>query len=506
MVAAVGAHGGEISHVGDERRLGAGRGRRRRPGPAPCRAREAGADRDRGELARRRAACSGSSPRARKAAIAEEWVQPEPCAAPSGWRSPGISTGSSPSKKRSTRSSQWPPVTTTASGRARARRGPAPPGSRPRPARSATRASGMFGVAIVASGSSRRPARRGPRRRATGRRSRRPSPGRSRPAPRRRSPSASTTASTVAAVPSIPILTASTPMSSATTRTWATIIPANRLDRLDADRVLRRDRRDRGHPVHPTARERLQVGLDAGAAAGVRAGDREHGWYAFRSHPRQPRCRAVAPAGSSVRSRGRRRAGDVAEQLEAGEGGAGLGAGEAEAVATASQLVPRLDRGEHLGESRLERRARAVDLSRGRASRRGRPGRRGPGRRRRRAGCWAGRGARGDRAGDGPEVTAEIGGEVGGDQGARAGGRLDDDGHPGQRRHDPVAGREGPAPGRRAGRELGDHQPASRRSAARASGGPPGRRCRGRSRERRSCGRRRARRDGRRRRCRRRGR
>ena len=50
----------------------------------------------------------------------------------------------------------------------------------------------------------------------------------------------------------------------------------DRLDRLDPDRVLRRDRGDRGHPVHAAARERLQVRLDAGAAAGVRAGDREH--------------------------------------------------------------------------------------------------------------------------------------------------------------------------------------------------------------------------------------
>ena len=44
----------------------------------------------------------------------------------------------------------------------------------------------------------------------------------------------------------------------------------------DRHRVLRRDRGDRGHPVHAAARERLEVGLDAGAAAGVRAGDREH--------------------------------------------------------------------------------------------------------------------------------------------------------------------------------------------------------------------------------------
>ena len=50
---------------------------------------------------------------------------------------------------------------------------------------------------------------------------------------------------------------------------------ARRLHRVDADGVLRGQRGDRRHPVDAAARERLQVGLDAGAAAGVRAGDRE---------------------------------------------------------------------------------------------------------------------------------------------------------------------------------------------------------------------------------------
>ena len=45
-----------------------------------------------------RAASSGARPSARCAASAEECVQPEPCAAPSGWRSPGISWIASPSK------------------------------------------------------------------------------------------------------------------------------------------------------------------------------------------------------------------------------------------------------------------------------------------------------------------------------------------------------------------------------------------------------------------------
>ena len=47
------------------------------------------------------------------------------------------------------------------------------------------------------------------------------------------------------------------------------------VDRGDADGVLGGDRGDRTRAVHAAARERLQIGLDAGAAAGVRAGDRE---------------------------------------------------------------------------------------------------------------------------------------------------------------------------------------------------------------------------------------
>ena len=54
----------------------------------------------------------------------------------------------------------------------------------------------------------------------------------------------------------------------------------HRHHRLHAERVLRGDRGDRRHPMHAAAREGLQVGLDPGAATGVRAGDREHGGYA----------------------------------------------------------------------------------------------------------------------------------------------------------------------------------------------------------------------------------
>ena len=67
-----------------------------------------------------------------------------------------------------------------------------------------------------------------------------------------------------------------------------------RLDPLDRARVLRRDRRDRGHPMYSATRKGLQVGLDAGTSTGIRAGDREGGWNAFRVHRvLQPRCRTV---------------------------------------------------------------------------------------------------------------------------------------------------------------------------------------------------------------------
>ena len=54
-------------------------------------------------------------------------------------------------------------------------------------------------------------------------------------------------------------------------------LAGQRVHGRDRDRVLRRDRGDRARPVHAAARERLQVRLDPGAAAGVGAGDREGG-------------------------------------------------------------------------------------------------------------------------------------------------------------------------------------------------------------------------------------
>ena len=111
-------------------------------------------------------------------------MQPEPCAAPSGWRSPAIRWMPSPSKSTSVASSRCPPVTTTTSGPERVQRA----GERldvlgRRPAPASTRASGRFGVITVARGSSRSTsARAGARRRAAPRRTPRPSPGRSPPA------------------------------------------------------------------------------------------------------------------------------------------------------------------------------------------------------------------------------------------------------------------------------------------------------------------------------------
>ena len=70
-----------------------------------------------------------------------------------------------------------------------------------------------------------------------------------------------------------------------------------RVHRADAGRVLRGQRRDRRHPVDAAARERLQVRLDAGAAAGVRAGDREDG-----GNGRLMPCRVEGSSRSTART------------------------------------------------------------------------------------------------------------------------------------------------------------------------------------------------------------
>ena len=50
------------------------------------------------------------------------------------------------------------------------------------------------------------------------------------------------------------------------------------VDRRDAGRVLRGERHDRAHPVAARGGERLQVGLDARAAARVGRGDGQRAW------------------------------------------------------------------------------------------------------------------------------------------------------------------------------------------------------------------------------------
>ena len=54
-------------------------------------------------------------------------------------------------------------------------------------------------------------------------------------------------------------------------------ISGERLDRHDPHGVLGRDRRDGRRAEHAECRKGFQVGLDAGAAAGVAAGDGERG-------------------------------------------------------------------------------------------------------------------------------------------------------------------------------------------------------------------------------------
>ena len=91
----------------------------RRPGPAPRRVAQTSRDRLPASRRATRAACSGVPAERELRREHVECVQPEPCAAPSGWRSPGISTtGPSPteSTKRSTARARWPPVRTTARG------------------------------------------------------------------------------------------------------------------------------------------------------------------------------------------------------------------------------------------------------------------------------------------------------------------------------------------------------------------------------------------------------
>ena len=120
----------------------------------------------------------------------------------------------------------------------------------------------------------RRAAPRPRPRRAAGRLPSRSSPDRRRSRRRPRRPIAPSTAATIAAFASIPILTASAPMSLdhrldlRDHQRRADGLPA-----ADTERVLRGDRGDRAGAVDAERRERLEVRLDAGAAAGVAARD-----------------------------------------------------------------------------------------------------------------------------------------------------------------------------------------------------------------------------------------
>ena len=82
------------------------------------------------------------------------------------------------------------------------------------------------------------------------------------------------TAATTSAVPSIPVFSASTPMSLTTLSNCVRDEGGRqRLDALHADSVLRRHRRQDAHAVDAEGGKRLQIRLDARAAAGIGAGD-----------------------------------------------------------------------------------------------------------------------------------------------------------------------------------------------------------------------------------------
>ena len=116
--------------------------------------------------------------------------------------------------------------------------------------------------------------RRAPRRRAGGRRSWRSSPDRRRASGTSRSSTAAATASTMAAVASMPVLAACAPMSRHHRFDLrGHEIGRQRLERGHAERVLRRHRGDRARAVDAVRGERLEVGLDAGAAARIAAGN-----------------------------------------------------------------------------------------------------------------------------------------------------------------------------------------------------------------------------------------
>ena len=230
-------------------------------------------------------------------------MQPEPCAAPSAKRAPGISTTLSPSKKTSIACSRCPPVTTT-------QRGPSAWTARASCRVARARPPGRAGGAVR---QRRERARLGQVRRRHGhareqplderrtglvREQRRAGLGDHHGVEHDRRGGIQLVERAVdggdrldrAQHPDLDRVDADVALDGA--HLGDDQLRLDRPDRVDADRALRRDRRDRGHPVDAAGGERLQVGLDPGTAAGVRTGDRQHGRETGRGgrHRRQVRA------------------------------------------------------------------------------------------------------------------------------------------------------------------------------------------------------------------------
>ena len=202
-------------------------------------------------------------------------MQPEPWAAPSGWRSPGSSSSVRPSCRRSVASSRCPPVTRTA---------PGPAGGSPPRAGGRHRAGGVAGQHAglgQVRGDHRRPRQDQGDERHLGVGLEQPRAGLGHHhrvhddrGPGGRRSSASATARVVtrrSEHADLDGVDAEVLDDRAHLRDHHR--RATRPRRPRPRRVLRGDGRDRGGAVDARSRERLEVGLDAGSAAGVRAGD-----------------------------------------------------------------------------------------------------------------------------------------------------------------------------------------------------------------------------------------
>ena len=253
-------------------------------GPAPCAdVAQPVAHRLRRDLRARRAPLPAAEAEREVRRQRLECVQPEPCAAPSGWRSPASCDAARRRRRRPIASSRWPPVTTTTSGpcSARARASARPRGPRER-LRTSSPGAGQH-------------ARLGQVRRDHGRQRQQPlTIAAARLVVEQHGPALGDHHRVDHDWHAVERCTSASPPP----RRSPPVAQHADLDRVDADvlghgphllddelaghrvdaghahRVLRGERRDRGHPVHAAAGERLQVGLDAGAAARVRAGDR----------------------------------------------------------------------------------------------------------------------------------------------------------------------------------------------------------------------------------------